>query len=157
MKLMKNIFLIFCLAFSFQALAQSDTFIAMQMDMSIAKQYLKKYKMKSFTVDAKGVFRPAKGYHIAYIKEKKYFIIKPKGAAVPQITGKFDVEPVPGGTMFCLCGKAADDCKINVTLDSEDTLHYFCDGGCGCGDFIIYDTSDPVRVQTANGEWNDRW
>ena len=67
----------------------------------------------------------------------------------------FDVQPVPGGTMWCVCsGSGPDNCVINVAVDEEGGINYFCDGGDCCGGFIIWDTSDPIAdYETPGGGW----
>lgn len=65
----------------------------------------------------------------------------------------FDITQIPGGTMFCLCNEAADDCKISARI-VDNTLVFQCQGTCGCSSFIIYDTSDPVLgYETAGERW----
>lgn len=65
----------------------------------------------------------------------------------------FDIENVPGGTMDYLCDQASDHCKISPRIAERMQAHD-CIGSCGCGPFMIYDTSEPIReYETAGGGW----
>ncbi|MBK8566853.1 MAG: hypothetical protein IPN76_26865 [Saprospiraceae bacterium] len=124
----------------------TEQITAVKLKASIGEQYYNKLEFAEFTVDKNYILRPKSSYKITYFATEKKIAIHPKTmkliSAQPAAPG-FDVTPVPGGTMFCLCDKAEDDCKTTFMI-LDNTLAYTCGGSCGCGSFIIYDTSDPV-------------
>lgn len=155
-----NFFLcILCLALSASAFGQpkgTDQITAVKLSATIGEQYFKKISIEAFKVDKNNILRPAKGYQITYFAKEKKIAILPKSMKLetpaPAAPG-FDIAEVPGGTMFCLCGQAADDCKIKPRM-VDNILIYDCMGYCGCGSFFIYDTSESIReYETAGGRW----
>jgi len=125
------------------------------MDTKITKSYLKSHNTEVFSVTKEGIFKPLKGYEIIFLKEKKSFVFKSVDQPMPQSISGFDIEKIPGGTMFCLCDAANDDCSIDATLGPDKVLRYFCGGQCGCTRLIIFDDCDPLQVQTGGSGWND--
>lgn len=135
----------------------TEQLTAIKLKASIGEQYYNKLEFAEFTVDKKYILRPKSGYKITYFAAEKKIAIHPKTmkmTSTQPATPGFDVKPVPGGTMFCLCDKAEDNCKISIMV-LDNTLAYTCGGSCGCGSFIIYDTSDPVlEYQEQGGGWS---
>lgn len=148
-----------CAALSLSALGQNkgtDKITALKLTAAVGEQYFNKISLEAFTVDKNNILRPAKGYKIAYFSSEKKVAILPKTmkllSPTPSVPG-FDITQIPGGTMFCLCNEAADDCKISARI-VDNTLVFQCQGTCGCSSFIIYDTSDPVLgYETAGERW----
>jgi hypothetical protein len=128
---------------------------AIKLTAIIGEQYLHKTSIKAFNVDQNNILRPTNGFKITYFATEKKIAIHPVTmkltSARPSSPG-FDVSPVPGGSMYCLCDKAQDDCKITPMV-LDNTLTFNCGGFCGCGSFIIYDTSDPVLEYETGGNW----
>ncbi|MCB0703959.1 MAG: hypothetical protein KDC34_01560 [Saprospiraceae bacterium] len=157
MKITQYLFVLLALIMSVQINAQAPKdgaiLTAIRLKAEVAQEYAKGVQVTGFTIDKKGVLRPSKGYEIVYVSIKKQVVVRPAGQSITPPS--FDVQPVPGGVMFCLCGGSGPDpCKINLAMDSENGLNYFCEGGNCCGSFIIYDTSDPVvDYETAGGKW----
>lgn len=135
--------------------AESDKISAIKLTAAVGKQYWHDTRVSAFTVDKNNILRPANGFKISYIASEKKVAIHPVTmkltSARPSLPG-FDVSPVPGGTMFCLCDKTEDDCKIQ-TMILDNTLIFNCGGSCGCGSFIVFDTSDPVLEYETGGAW----
>ena len=155
---MKNIFWFVCLflyAVPVSLTAQSEEAIpilAVRLTEEAAEPYLEEYQLTGVTVDEEAILRPAAGYDMYFLPEKEQFVVKPVKIPI-QSTDDYEAKDVPGGTMFCMCGAANDDCEISVTIENG-TISYFCDGSCGCGSFIIFDVSfDTPEFQSASGDW----
>jgi len=44
--------------------------------------------------------------------------------------------------------------KRIVSID-DGTIHYFCEGSCGCGSYIIFDVNENTpEFQSATGNWH---
>lgn len=148
-----------CMVLSATAIGQNpgtDNITALKLTATVGEQYFKNISIEAFTVDKNNILRPTKDYKITYFAAEKKIAVQLKTMKFtgpqPSIPG-FDVKEVPGGTMFCLCDRANDDCKISPRV-IDNKLIFSCGGMCGCGSFIIYDTSDPVLgYQTAGGGW----
>jgi hypothetical protein len=111
-----NTILNFCLCVLFMGLHTSvsvwgqnpnmDKITAVKLTAEIGQAYFSKPSIKAFTVDKNNVLRPANGFKISYFNAEKKIAIHPKTMKLtssrPSVPG-FDVSPVPGGTMFCLC------------------------------------------------------
>ncbi len=160
MKTNLNLFLcLLCMALSVSAFGQnpeSDKITAVKLTAAVGEQYFNKISLEAFTVDKNNILRPAKGYKIVYFSTEKKIGILPTTMKLlspqPSAPG-FDTTKVPGGTMFCMCDKEDDDCKISPRI-LDNALVFECVGRCGCGSFIIYDTSDPILgYETAGGSW----
>jgi hypothetical protein len=157
---MKHSILFFILAFigfNTVAIAQKgktgEVIKAVKISQETAEEYWGKYIDMGFTVDRRNVLRAEKGYEILLLSGKQQFVVKPIGIDYNG-SGNFDVENVPGGTMFCMCAVANDDCEISVNVEG-DTISYFCDGGCGCGKFTIMDIQkDYPEYQSMQGDWS---
>lgn len=157
-----NFFLcLLCMALSGSTFGQTQEIgdiTAVKLTAAVGKQYFNKISIEAFTVDKNNILRPKSGYKIVYFSTEKKIAILPKTMKLagprPSVPG-FDTSKVPGGTMFCLCDKAVDDCKISPRI-LDNTLIFECGGSCGCGSFIIYDTSDPVLgYETAGSGWTN--
>lgn len=155
-----NFFLyLLCMALSTSAFGQpkeGGKITAVKLTAAVGGQYFNKISLEAFKVDKNNILRPAKGYKIAYFSKEKKIAILPKdmklGSPAPAAPG-FDIAEVPGGTMFCLCDQAADDCKISPRV-VDNTLIFSCQGSCGCGSFIIFDTSERIlEYETSGGGW----
>jgi hypothetical protein len=67
--------------------------------------------------------------------------------------GNFDIQPIPGGMMYCMCDQGSDDCVIDMNI-ADGLLIYFCAGQCGCLKFSVCDDLSKVRqYETPGGEW----
>jgi hypothetical protein len=151
-----SVLCMFLSGLAFGQTPETDNITAVKLTAAVGQQYFNKISIEAFTVDKNNVLRSAKGYKIAYFATEKKIAILPKAMKLvsAQLSAPgFDVSEVPGGTMFCMCNQADDDCKISPRI-LDKTLVFSCGGSCGCGSFIIYDTSDPVLgYQTAGGGW----
>ena len=149
-------FTLACIGFNTTGFAQKgktgEVIKAVKINQETAEEYWGKYVDMGFTVDRRSVLRAEKGYEILLLSEKQQFVVKPIGIDYTD-AGNFDIENVPGGTMFCMCAAASDDCEISVNIEGN-YVSYFCDGGCGCGKFTIWDVQkDYPDFQTMQGEW----
>ena len=160
MKTSINFFLcILCLTLGTSLLGQNkqiNNITAIKLTAEVGEQYVNKVSIKAFTVDKKYILRPAKGYKIVHFAKEKKVVILPQDMklsnAAPPVPG-FDIAKVPGGTMFCMCGQANDDCNVDMRM-ADNTLFFDCNGRCGCASFVIYDTSYPVSdYETPGGGW----
>ena len=150
---------IVCMIWSASAFGQNKEIgkiTAVKLTAAVGEKYFNKISLKAFTVDKDNILRPADGFIITYFAAEKKIAIHPKTMKLTSskpIAPGFDIQEVPGGTMFCMCDRAADDCKISPRI-LDRTLSYECVGACGCGSFIIYDTCDPIReYETPGGSW----
>lgn len=146
--------IVFCLSSSLFAQKGENTVVvkAVKISESAAEPYWGKYVVTGFTVDERMILRAQKGYELLLLREENQFVVKPVGIDY-QEAGNFDIENVPGGTMFCMCASASDDCQITVTMEGN-SIHYFCDGSCGCGSFTVWDVQkDYPEYQSMNGDW----
>ncbi|MEL6972458.1 MAG: hypothetical protein AAFO02_19995 [Bacteroidota bacterium] len=115
-----------------------------------------KYQVGLFTIDKERALRPLKGNKLWVSPKTGKFRVAPagfKGINELRVGSNFDVEPVPGGLMWCMCASANDDCKIFVSI-ADNALTYFCDGSCTCNKFFECDT--PVMAYQTLGtlDWN---
>lgn len=154
-----NFFLcIFFMTLGLSAFSQNPgnaNITAVKLTKAAGEQYYKKINIKAFTIDKNFILRPAEGYKITWFSTEKKIAIHPvvmKLTSPQPSTPGFDTEKVPGGTMFCLCNEANDDCKISVKV-LDGVLVFDCGGMCGCGSFIIYDVSDPILGYETGGNW----
>lgn len=150
--------LLFALAFTTLSMnAQKGNKIievtAIRLTTEGAQPYQTKYKGPNFDVDSKGILRADKGYAIEYRPAEKRFIIHPQGMSFKD-GNNFDIEPVPGGLMYCMCSSSGnDDCEIQLNIN-DGKVHYFCQGKCGCFQFVVCDDFNKIlEYETLGGRW----
>lgn len=133
--------------------------LAIQLSEEIAEAYWQKQpiEMPLYSVDKEGILRPRKGYKLGINLEKRVYLVASVDSKFPtrdELIANYDEEPIPGGTMYCMCGGSNDDCKISVNI-VDNRLHYFCDGSCDCHSFSESDGIDiDTKVITIMGAWD---
>ncbi len=137
------------LALSTIVSAQDGTFLeveAVRVAEAFAEPYQTgKYQVEGFTIDKEMALRPVKGYRLwVGTKTSKFRItsatLKKDSALAPSTN--FDVEPIPGGYIWCMCNSLNDDCKVIVS-PHDNELNYGCiSSGCSC--LALLESDNPV-------------
>ncbi|MCB0703958.1 MAG: hypothetical protein KDC34_01555 [Saprospiraceae bacterium] len=140
--------------------AQNNEFqevTALKLQEELIQGFLDDPQPEVFTLDKKGVLRPAKSYHIVYNKSKKILLLKPKDQPLSHdfSTGKYDEVELPGGhKATCFCLEGYDNCRFEKSNDPQTPNRWVCLGSCGCGIGIIFNNVNfPLQYQTPGGGW----
>ena len=117
---------------------------------SKASRFLQKVNCKAFTVDTKGILKPARGYEIVFLKKKKSFLIKPSRISMNKLLGKVE-NNLQDIAWWCAGCSSCDKEKI---ISSGGRTNWTC-GGCSPCTTVVNTPSEVVGGIMQSGEWNN--
>ena len=109
-------------------------------------------KQPAFTIDKRGILRPAKGYYIFFEKSDGVLAILPEKTTPNSFIGGYDEITLPDGDIVaCFCDAAGDNCRFD---NSDKENAFACKGSCKCMIGILFGFKNPpLEYETPGGGW----